>query len=264
MRKLIDSIILFLIWSSAIATVGVLAWILGFVFINGISAINGEFLQSLAPMVVSTLMMIGLAIGVAVPIGICSAIYLVEYANQGKIVSIIRFTTEVLSGVPSIIFGLFGLIFFVNTLGFQKAIISGAFTVGIMILPTIIRTTEESLKSVSKNYREGAFALGAGKLRTIFTVVLPSALPGIATSVILSIGRIVGETAAVYFTAGTVSRMPTDIFSPGRTLAVHMYVLANEAISFEEAYATAVVLVIIILAINITTNLIFKRGRRNV
>lgn len=264
MKKIKDNIILTLIWGSTIVTVGALLWILGFVFVNGISAINGEFLKSLMPMIVTTLMMIGLAIGVAVPIGIGTAIYLVEYAKQGKIVKTIRFATEVLSGIPSIIFGLFGMLFFVYALGLRKSILAGSLTVAIMILPTVIRTTEESLKAVSNAYREGAFALGAGKLRMIFTVVLPSAFSGIVTSIILSIGRIVGETAAVYLTAGMVSRMPEDIFSPGRTLSVHLFVLANEAISFNEAYATAVVLVVIILMINLTTNLLFKRGHKNV
>jgi len=262
-RKIKDNILKSLIWISSFITVGILAWILLYVFMNGIGEINWEFLTSAAegegeggilPMMITTLYVIVLTIIIATPIGICAAIYLVEYAKPGKIVRLIRFATESLAGIPSIIFGLFGMIFFVTTLKLGWSLVSGAITLSIMVLPTIVRTTEEALKSVPNTFREGSLGLGASKLRTIRLVVLPSAIPGILTAVILSIGRVVGETAAVYLTAGMVPRMPETVMDSGRTLAVHLYLLAKEGISFEKAYATATVLILIIIAINFSAN----------
>lgn len=269
-RKLKDTIARVLIWASALITVGALAWILIYVISNGLSEISWSFLTNKAsgdepgifPMIISTLYIVLLSIAISTPIGVCSAIYLVEYAKPGKIVRLIRFATESLAGIPSIIYGLFGMIFFVIALGFKFSLISGAITLSMMVLPTIIRTTEEALKAVPRNYREGSLALGASKLRTIFRVILPSAMPGIITAIILSIGRVVGETAAVYLTAGMVPRLPTSIMDSGRTLAVHLYILAKEGISFEQADATALVLIIVVALINFVANKLGSRMKR--
>ena len=172
---------------------------------------------------------------------------------------VIRLTTETLSGIPSIVYGLFGMLFFVNTLGWGFSLIAGAFTLAIMILPLIMRQTEESLKSVPDSFREGSFGLGAGKLRTVFRIVLPSAVPGILAGVILAIGRIVGETAALMYTAGTVAKVPSSIFGSGRTLAVHMYNLSSEGLYMNQAYATAVILLILVVGINTLSGVIAKR-----
>lgn len=259
-RRFSDRILLILTWASATLTLAVLVWILAYIVINGVSHINWAFLTTIykpvkglngiLPMIVSTLMIIGLTLVISTPVGIGSAIYLVEYSRPGKIVNTIRFATETLSGIPSIIYGLFGFIFFVVALQLKYSILSGALTLSIMVLPTVVRATEEALKSVSDSYREGSLALGASKLRTVARVVLPCAIPGILTAVILSIGRIVGETAAVYLTAGYVPNIPNSIMRSGRTLSVHLYTLAKEGISFEQAFATATVLVIIVALIN--------------
>ena len=193
-------------------------------------------------------------------IGIGSAIYLVEYAKKGnKLVKVIRVTAETLTGIPSIVYGLFGMLFFVTALKWKFSILAGAFTLAIMILPVILRTTEEALLSVPDSYREGSFGLGAGKLRTIFKIVLPAAVPGILSGVILATGRIVGETAALIYTAGSVAKIPSSVFSSGRTLAVHMYLLANEGLHVNQAYATAVILLILVIAINALSSFIAKK-----
>ena len=200
------------------------------------------------------------ALVIAVPLGIFAAIFLVEYAKRGnKFVEIIRLTTETLSGIPSIVYGLFGLLFFVTTLGWGYSLLAGAFTLAIMILPLIIRTTEEALKSVPDSFREGSFGLGAGKLRTVFCVVLPSAVPGILAGVILAVGRIVGETAALIYTAGTVPAVPKSVMGSGRTLAVHMYNLSSEGLYMDQAYATAVVLLVLVVGINCLSGYIAKK-----
>lgn len=257
---------------SATITIGILAWILIHVVSNGIGEISWEFLTTapkgeeggILPMIISTLYIIGLTLFIAAPIGILSAIYLVEYAKPGKMVRLIRFATESLAGIPSIIFGLFGMLFFVSMLGLGWSLLSGALTVSIMILPTIIRTTEEALKSVPNAFREGSLGLGATKLRTIVKAVLPSAVPGIIAAVILSIGRVIGETAAIYLTAGMVPYVPESVMDSGRTLSVHLYLLAKEGISFEMAYATATVLIGVVLIINMTANLIGKKLNKSV
>nr|WP_283243676.1 phosphate ABC transporter permease PstA [Feifania hominis] len=259
------------VFLSAGITVGTLAVILGFVFFNGIPHVNLDFLLGDAasgklgiyPAIITTVYIVGLALLIAAPIGICTAIYLNEYAKRGsKFVKVVRLAAESLSGIPSIVFGLFGMIFFVTRLGWRWSILAGVMTVSIMILPTMIRSTEESLKSVPDAYREGSFGLGAGKLRTFFVVVLPSALPGIIGAIILSMGRIVGETAALMLTAGTMLKIPKDLFSQGRTLSVNMYILAKEGIDMGEAYATAVVLLATVLALNAVANLLGKKRRK--
>lgn len=247
-----------LIYLSSFLTIGILVLIFGYIVLNGLSALNLSFIESLTPMIVTTIYIVALSIFISTPIGVCAAIYLVEYAKKGRVVRAIRFATESLSGIPSIIFGLFGMIFFVQFLKLKFSILSGTLTVSMMVLPTIIRTTEEALKAVPDSYREGSLGLGASKIRTIIKVVLPTAMPGILTSIILSIGRIVGETAALIFTAGSVSKIPKDIMSSGKTLAVHLYLLAKEAISFEQSYATATVLIIIIALLNFAATAIVK------
>lgn len=270
-RELKDNLLKSIIWIASIVTVGFLAWILLYIIKNGAGELTWEFIFTTSKggedggifsMIISTLYIIVLSIIISTPIGICSAIYLVEYAKKGKLLRVIRFTTECLSGIPSIIFGLFGFILFVDILGFSFSILSGALTLSIMILPTIIRTTEEALKAVPMGYREGSLALGASKLSTIYKVILPSSLGGILTSVILSVGRVIGETAAVYFTAGMGLRIPMSAMDSGMTLAVRLFVLAEEGISFGKAYATACVLLIVIVAINLATYRIGKAIKR--
>ena len=188
---------------------------------------------------------------IAGPLGILAAVYLVEYAKKGnKLVSVVRVTAETLTGIPSIVYGLFGMLFFVTALQWGYSMLAGAFTLAIMVLPVIMRTTEEALLAVPDMYREASFGLGAGRLRTIFVVILPSAVPGILSGVILAIGRIVGETAALMYTAGTVAEMPKSVMSSTRTLSVHMYTLASEGLHIDAAYATAVVLLVVVLFIN--------------
>lgn len=260
MRKTKDFILSALIWAAGGITATILIWIVAYVVINGIGELNYEFLfgssgeDGLIPMIISTLYIIVLALAIAAPLGILSAIYLVEYAKQGILVKGIRFSIECLASIPSIIYGLFGLIFFVTICGFSWSLLSGALTVSIMILPTIIRTVEESLKTVPQIYREGSLGLGATKLRTIMKVVIPSSISGIVTALILSVGRIIGETAAILLTAGMVARIPNSIMDSGRTLSVHLYYLAKEGISFEKAYATATVLLIVVLILNLSTS----------
>ena len=215
---------------------------------------------SLFPALINTVWMTVLALVIAVPLGIFAAIFLVEYAGKGnRFVDVIRLTTETLQGIPSIVYGLFGMSFFVTKLKWGLSLLSGAFTLAIMILPLIMRTTEESLKSVPESYREGSFGLGAGKLRTIFRIVLPAAVPGILAGVILAIGRVVGETAALMYTAGTVAQIPDSIMGSGRTLALHMYVLSNEGLHTDKAYATAVVLLVLVIGINTLSTVVAKR-----
>lgn len=216
--------------------------------------------MSLFPALVNTIVMTLVSLLIAVPLGVFSAVYLTEYAKRGnKLVTIVGITTETLSGIPSIVYGLFGYLLFVTKLKWGYSMLAGALTLAIMILPLIMRTTEEALRSVPDSYREGSFGLGAGKLRTVFTVVLPSAVPGILAGVILAIGRIAGETAALIFTAGTVAQIPKNLMGSGRTLAVHLYALWNEGLAAEQSYATAVVLLIIVVLINMLSSFIAKK-----
>ncbi len=210
---------------------------------------------SFLPSILNTIIIVLGALLIAGPLGIFAAIYTVEYASRGnKIVGIVRLTTETLSGIPSIIYGLFGMLFFATALHFGYSLLSGILTISIMILPLVMRTTEEALKSVPDSYREGSYGLGAGKLRTVRAVVLPAAIPGILAGIILSVGRVVGETAALIYTAGTVADFPKGIFSSGRTLAVHMYELSREGLHTGEAYATSVILIVVVLLINWVSN----------
>ncbi len=233
--------------------------LVGYILIQGVPHISPSLFSleytsenvSLLPALINTLIMTVFALVIAVPLGIFSAIYLVEYAGKGnKFVAVVRAAAETLSGIPSIVYGLFGLLFFVTALGFSFSLVAGALTLAIMILPLIMRTTEEALKSVPDSFREGSFGLGAGKLRTIFRIVLPAAVPGILAGVILAVGRIVGETAALIYTAGTVADVPNSLMGSGRTLSVHMYMLSSEGLHVDEAYATAVVLLVLVLGIN--------------
>lgn len=248
-----------LVWISAIFTAVTLIFIVGYILIKGVPHLTPQLFEleynsenvSMFPAIINTILMIALSLLIAGPLGIFAAVYLVEYAKKGnKLVSVVRITAETLTGIPSIVYGLFGMLFFVTTLRWGYSMLAGAFTLAIMVLPVIMRTTEEALLAVPDTYREASFGLGAGKLRTIFVVILPSAVPGIFSGVILSIGRIVGETAALMYTAGTVAELPDSVMSSTRTLSVHMYSLASEGLYVNQAYATAVVLLVIVLAIN--------------
>ena len=257
---------------AAVVTVGALAALIIWVLIKGIPNLTPDMFsltyttdnQSMLPAILNTVQMVLVALVIAVPFGIGSAIYLVEYAKKGnRLVTIIRLTTETLSGIPSIIYGLFGYLCFNVAIKMGYSILSGGLTLAIMILPLVMRTTEEALLAVPDSYREGSFGLGAGKCRTIFKLVLPSAVPGILSGIILSIGRIVGETAALIFTAGTPGDIAAGLTSSGRTLAVHMYLLANEGLYINKAYAVAVVLLVLVLLLNGVSGLIagkLKKG----
>lgn len=266
-------LLLVLVLISAVITVGVLAFLLGYILVKGVPYLSADLFSwtytsenvSLMPAMINTLIMTALSLLIAVPLGVFAAIYMVEYANKGnKIVKVVRVMAETLSGIPSIVYGLFGLLFFVTTLKWGLSIFAGAATLAIMVLPTIMRTTEEALLSVSDSYREGSFGLGAGKLRTVFRIVLPAAFPGILTGVILAVGRIVGETAALIYTAGTAPEIPKNIMSSGRTLSVHMYSLSNNGLHTNQTYATAVVLLIIVVLINALSSFVAKKlGSKN-
>lgn len=260
-----------LVWLAAIVTLSMLAFIVIYILIKGLPNIKPSLFAwnytsdnaSLTPALINTVIMTSLTLLVSVPLGVGSAIYLNEYAKRGnKLVGIIRMTTETLSGIPSIVYGLFGYLFFVVALGWGYSILAGAMTMAIMVLPIIMRTSEEALKTVPDSYREGSFGLGAGKLRTIAKIVLPAAMPGILAGIILGIGRIVGETAALIFTAGTVAKVPSSLFSSGRTLAIHMYALWNEGMSTEQSYATAVILLILVIGINSLSEYIARKLTR--
>ena len=264
-------IIKVLVYFGTIVTLLILVSVVGYILIKGIPNLSPALFEleynsenvSMLPALVNTILMTLISLLFEAPLGIFAAIYLVEYASKGnRLVKIVRLTAETLSGIPSIIYGLFGMLFFVTALGLKISLISGALTLSIMILPIIMRTTEEALIAVPIEYREGSFGLGAGKLRTVFKVVLPSAIPGILAGVILSIGRIVGETAALIYTSGTVAEIPGSLFDSTRTLSVHMYTLSSEGLYTEQAYATAVVLLIIVVLINALSSYIAKRIER--
>lgn len=258
-RKIESIILRVLIYAAAAVTFAVLLFLLAYILINGVPNLKPSLFSleyntenaSLMPALINTVIMTLLSLVIAIPFVIFSAIFLVEYAKKGnRFVGIIRLTTETLQGIPSIVYGLFGMLFFVTALGWGYSILAGAFTMSIMILPLIMRTTEEALKAVPDTYREGSFGLGAGKLRTIFRIVLPAAVPGIMAGVILAIGRIMGETAALMYTAGTVPDIAATPMSSGRTLAVHMYNLSSEGLYMDQAYATAVILLVVVVAMN--------------
>ena len=260
-------------YAGATFTMVVFLSIVGYILIKGVGHLSPELFAweynsenvSLMPALINTLLMTALSLIVAVPLGIGAAIYLTEYARRGnKLVKLVRVTAETLSGIPSIIYGLFGSLFFVVALKMGLSLLSGALTLSIMVLPLIMRSTEEALLAVPDSYREGSFGLGAGRLRTTFKVVLPSAIPGILAGVILAIGRIVGETAALIYTAGTVPKVATGLFDSTRTLSVHMYAISQEGLYINQSYATAVVLLVIVIGINALSAWVAKKiGRSN-
>lgn len=268
-KSKIQSVILrTLVYTAAFITFGVLICLIAYILVKGIPNLSLDLFSfeynsenvSLFPALINTVVMTALSLIIAVPLGVFSAIYLVEYAKRGnKIVGLIRLTAETLSGIPSIVYGLFGFLLFVTAFSWGYSLLAGAFTLVIMILPVIMRTTEEALKAVPDTFREGSFGLGAGKLRTVFKIVLPSAVPGILAGVVLSVGRIVGETAALIYTAGTVAQIPSGLLGSGRTLAVHMYALWSEGLNTNQSYATAVVLLIIVVILNAASSALAKK-----
>ena len=270
-QKRSAAVLRMLVYAGAGFTSAVLVLLVGYILVRGIPNLRPSLFAwkyttenvSLLPALINTVLMTALSLLIAVPLGIGSAIYLAEYARRGsRLVRLIRITAETLSGIPSIIYGLFGQLFFVAALGLGLSLLSGAMTLSIMILPLVMRTTEEALLAVPDSYREGSFGLGAGRLRTVFRVVLPSAVPGILAGVILGIGRIVGETAALLYTAGSVAEVPKSLFHSARTLSVHMYALSGEGLYLEQSYATAVVLLVIVIGINALSAALAKRIAR--
>ena len=275
-----DKALAFCIYLAAALTVCILVGIIGYILVKGVPHISWSFLSTsfsaldegrngILPMIINTLYIVVLTLLIVTPIGIASAIYLTQYARQGKLVKTIRFTTEVLSGVPSIVFGLFGYTVFCVMMGMGYSILAGCLTMTICILPTIVRTTEESLLAVPESYKEGALALGAGKTRVVLGMVLPCAMPGILTAVILGMGRIVGESAALLFTSGIATNMPdgvlSHVMSSGRTLTLHLYQTATEATdpaAFQIAYATAAVLLILVFILNRLAGLLSRVLRK--
>lgn len=249
----------FLVIASAAITAFIIVFLIGYILVKGVPNLSGDLFSprytsenvSLVPALVSTVIITAAALLAAVPVGVCSAIWLSEYSRRGsKLIILVRLAAETLAGIPSIIYGLFGMLLFVIFLGWGYSLLAGALTLAIMVLPVIMRTTENALLSVPDSLREGSFALGAGRLRTIFSIVLPAAMPGILSGIVLSIGRIVGETAALIFTAGTVAKIPDSPLASARTLAVHMYSLSSEGLYIKQSYATAVVLLVMVAAIN--------------
>ena len=271
-RKTSSVILNALVHLAIFLTVAVLLVVVGYILVMGIPNLKPELFAleynsdnvSMLPSLVDTLLAVLLTLVIAVPLGVMAAIFLVEYTTRGnKFVKIVRLTAETLAGIPSIVYGLFGMLFFVVFLGWGLSLLAGCLTLAIMVLPTVMRTTEEALRAVPDAYREGSFGLGAGRLRTVMSVVLPPAMPGILGGVILSIGRIVGESAALIFTAGSVAAIPDSVFGSVRTMSVHMYVLASEGLRIDATYATAVVLLVIVLLINALASFVAKRLTRN-
>jgi phosphate transport system permease protein len=271
LKRPVSFVIFILIISCALITVATVAFIIGYILIKGIPNLKPELFSinftsdnlSMLPSIINTFYLTFLTLLIAVPVGVFSAIYLVEYAKRGsKFVKIIRLTNETLSGIPSIVYGLFGFLAFVIARGWGYSLIAGVITVAIMVLPVIIRTTEEALMAVDNSFKEGSYGLGAGKLRTIFKIILPCATPGILSGIILAIGRIVGETAALIYTAGTVPETADNLTSSARTLSVHLYSLLNEGLHNDEAYATAVVLLLVVLVINGISSMLAKKIAR--
>ncbi len=257
--------LMILVMLSAVLAVGVLLFITGYILVNGVPNITAEQFewkytpenQSMMPAIINTVIMTFLSLLLSVPTGVFAAVYLVEYAKRGnKLVSVIRITTETLSGIPSIVFGLFGFLMFVIHFKWGNVLLAGVITLAIMVLPLIIRTTEEALLAVPDSYREGSFGLGAGKTRTVFRIILPAAIPGIMSGVILAIGRIVGESAALIFTSGTYRAVPESLFDSTATLTVHMYVQSNEGLHTDKAFASAVILLLLTFLINLAFDMI--------
>lgn len=267
-RKPLSLVLLILVVLAAAFSVLALVFLIVYILVMGVPHITPDLFAweynsenvSCMPAIINTIVVTLITLLIAVPFGIGAAIYLAEYAKRGnKLVKLIRTMAETLSGIPSIVYGLFGMLFFVTTLQWRLSLLAGSFTLAIMVLPTIMRTTEEALLSVPDSYREGSYGLGAGKLRTIIKIILPSAMPGILAGIILAVGRIVGETAALLYTAGSASGLANGLMSSGRTLAIHMYVLANEGLHTDQAWATAVVLLVLVLLINTLSAFIAKK-----
>lgn len=257
-----------LVCVAALITAAAFVGIVGYILIKGIPHITPSLFAwkytsenvSMMPAIINTLEMTVLSLLFAVPLGIGAAVYMTEYAGRGnKLVKLVGVTSETLSGIPSIVYGLFGSLFFVKAVGMGLSLLAGALTLAIMILPLIMRTTEEALRAVPDSYREGSFGLGAGKLRTVMKVVLPSAVPGILSGIILGVGRIVGESAALIFTAGTVAEVADSLFDSSRTLAVHMYTISGEGLYIDQTYATAVVLLVVVIVINALSSFLAKK-----
>jgi phosphate transport system permease protein len=268
-RKILDKLLYGVMAAAMGGVIIALVFIIVYIFKSQAGFLNFKFIvgieNGILPMIVTTLYVVLVSILVALPVGIATAIFLNEYSGNSSLIRLLRLAIETLAGIPSIIYGLFGLLMFCRLLGFGQSIIAGSFTLSIMILPVIIRTTEESLKSIPDSFREGSLALGATKLQTIFHVVLPSALPGIVTSVILAIGRVIGESAPVLLTVGLTKNMPRTIFESGRTLTIHLYYLTSEAVRPEDfgiAFATASVLVILVVVINTVTKILTENFRK--
>jgi len=267
-RKIYDAALYALMCLGLAAVIITLIYILVYILIQSAGFLNFSFItdkeRGILPMIVTTLYVVLVSIAIALPVGIATAIFLNEYSGNSGLIRLLRLAIETLAGIPSIIYGLFGLLMFCRLLGFGQSIVAGAFTLSIMILPVIIRTTEEALKSIPDSFREGSLALGATKFQTIVHVVIPPALPGIVTSVILAIGRVVGESAPVLLTVGLTKNMPRTIFESGRTLTIHLYHLTNEAVKPEDfgiAFATAAALVILVVIINTATKIITGKFR---
>lgn len=270
-----SKILKFFVYFFSILTLLSLVFVVTFVLIRGVPYLEPQLFSlkytsdnvSMFPAIINTLIMVLLSLIVAVPLGIMTAIYLAEYADkENKIVKIVRVTADTLSAIPSIVYGLFGMLFFVIYLKWNISLLAGAMTTAIMILPLIMRSTEEALIAIPQSLRDASFGLGAGKVRTIVRIVLPTAMPGILAGVILGIGRIVGETAALLFTSGTVAEVPKKIVGPasgGRTLALHMYALSSEGMNVNQAYATGVILLVLILLINGLSTLMANKLGRN-
>lgn len=257
-----------LVYLAALLTFGSLFLMIGFILVQGLPHLKLDLFavtyssdnMSLFPAIVTTLILVVVSLLIAVPLGVFAGFYLVEYAKRGsKLVGLIRLAADTLQGVPSIVFGLFGMLFFVVFCGFQYSLLSGILTSVIMVLPLIIRATEEGLLSVPDSVRQASLALGAGKLRTTVTVVLPEALPGILAGILLSIGRIIGETAALMYTLGSSTNLPTSLMASGRSLALHMYVLSSEGLYLDQAYATGVILMLTVLLLNVLSSRLSKR-----
>lgn len=258
-----------IMWVLAAVAMGVLAFIITYILWHGLPHLSWSFLTQspksmgreggVFPMIVGTLWVTMLAVVIAAPVGVATAVYLTEYTREGKMTAVIRFGADCLAGIPSIIFGLFGFVFFVITLGMGLSILSGALTLALMVLPTIIRTSEEAIRAVPRAYRDVAYGLGSTRWQMVTRVVLRSALPGIATGVVLSVGRSISETAAVMLTAGSALGLPHSIFQSSRTLSLHFYILSREGISMTNAYATASALIIAILAINLSAYWLMRR-----
>ena len=270
-RKIKSGFVRAVVYFCAGLTLMVLVFMIAYILVKGLPFMRRDLFSwrytsencSVIPALVNTIVMTLLALLIACPLGIGSAIYLVEYARKGnRFVKVVRMTTETLTGIPSIIYGLFGMLLFVGFLHWGYSLLAGAATVAIMILPTIMRTTEEALLSIPDSFREGSLGLGAGKLRTVFKIILPSAVPGILSGIILATGRVVGETAALIYTAGTVAQIPQNLLGSGRTLAIHMYVLSSEGLHTWQAFATAVVLLIMVVGINGLASLVAKKIKR--